>query len=168
MNLQELRFKTYGLGQLMKHIAGLIDSNAKMAEYLKLDATQPLTKVNMSLTRLVASHQFVAVQEDLVPTQRGPAIMNIALCQSTAIAHPKKHVAEFAAVQVHSYSSKPGDGAVGIPTSASLRVVWRDEPLQIYMATLHIEASQGEGDEVRTASKNIHYGADFILGKPEP
>jgi hypothetical protein len=165
MELQELRFKYYGLGLLMKHLMGHIDTPQKMAEYLKLDPAQPL-RVSISVTRLVTNHSFVAVQEDLVSTPRGPAIMNIALGQSTAIAHPKKHLPEFAQVQVHGYSTKPvqGEPPVGLPTTAALRTMWREEPLQVHTATINITATQGEGDDVRTASKNMYYGAEFILG----
>jgi len=164
MDLQELRFKYHGLGALMKHLVGHIDTPQKMAEHLKLDPAEPLKRVTFTVTRLVANQSFVAVYEDLVNTPRGPAIMQIALGQSVAISHPKKHLAEFAAVQVHSYSGKAADTA-GLPAAVTLRTTWRDEPLQIHTATINIEAQQGDGDDLRTASKNMYYGADFILGE---
>jgi hypothetical protein len=167
MNLQEIKLRYYGLSQVWRTIVDGIETPAKLASQMGLDPTKPLAQVTMSFTRVIASHPFVAVQEDLVTTPKGAAILNIAVGRSHPIKNPQQPSssgAECAVVfdhpeKVHSYASETGQ--LGLPPSSLLRSTGED--FKIHMAKLTIEVVQGEGDEQKKVTKNKYYGADFIL-----
>lgn len=166
ITLQEVRFKYMNLGAVGTHLLREIDGEPRLAAFLGLDTTKPLNKVIMSVSRLIASQPFVVVQEDVAPVGNGGlAILNIALARSKSIAHPQRNQTKSDSGQVHSFDSK---GQTGIPLTSMLRIRETAHPFTIHHATLRIEASQGEGDDGKSATKNMYFAADFLRNRTPP